>query len=93
MVCHAASPTATTAVLPSTPVLAPRHFSAHRRSRNAAVMEEGKNSELSPNSFPLADSELLLKDADVKVSTMEPTQGAVSTALPCRLLLTPVTPQ
>lgn len=56
-------------------------------------MEEGKNGELNPNSFPLADSELLLKDADVEVSTMEPTQGAVSTALPCRLPLTPVTPQ
>lgn len=33
-------------------------------------MEEGKNGELNPNSFPLADSELLLKDADVEVSTM-----------------------
>lgn len=56
-------------------------------------MEEGKNSELNPNSFPLADSELLLKDADVEVSTMEPTQGAVSTALPWSLPPTPVTPQ
>lgn len=55
---------------PAPPVLAPRHFSARRRSHNGAAMEEAKNGELNPNSFPLADSELLLKDADVEVSAM-----------------------